>query len=276
MSDIEFLRRTGKAIEEKSGQSIEEMINFFLSKSPNNILSPNSTLYKIAVAKYNDKVSLTTRPPVPSWFCGYVDAETGFLIDRPDDSTLRANSGFVQNAISEGTFNASLTGEYGIDKCLELGLPGSFGYSNCIGLSGEEDIEVSGIDWEAQVATNYGEAGGAAAGQCGPGGTGGEITLSNAKITGNGSSNAFLTFDCTGRENWPNKTLGSGGTCINGELQINNKKVDWLRPGQNSKDLENIFSGYNGWVPPAHGSSVKVTVISVDGRYSASTDAKWP
>lgn len=104
-------------------------------------------------------------------------------------------------------------------------------------------------------------------------------TLSNVTFSGSNAARKVTVSFSSDRSDWPTKLL-SGETAVNAELRLNGNKVDWLRPGQNSKDLKNLFSGYQAFGDtknwPAPGSNVTVTIVSVDNKESVSAVGKWP
>ena len=58
----------------------ERIIQYVQSVYPNAKLIPNSNTYNKAVAEYNIVVRMgMERPPIPKWFCGSVNNETGEL-----------------------------------------------------------------------------------------------------------------------------------------------------------------------------------------------------
>ena len=47
------------------------------------VIKQGSDLYNAAVVEYNNKVrNSTERPPLPDWYCGAVDNQTGLLKDE--------------------------------------------------------------------------------------------------------------------------------------------------------------------------------------------------
>jgi hypothetical protein len=74
---------------------------------------------------------------------------------------------------------------------------------------------------------------------------------------------------------------GTGGepeplVIVNAELLINGHRVDWFRPGQNWKRMDNMFNGYWQGTEPQPGEMMQITIRSVDGRYELRGEAPWP
>ena len=137
----------------------QALIDYFLSLHPSNKLIPNSPLYILATQQYNQSIPLTKiRPEIPNWVCGKIDPDSGEIIISPINELLRTSSGFVVDPLDPTTFVEILpiTG-YAKDNCLNVGTPGSYGYTKCIGDESQSDIddrEVSGIDWLSSMAAD--------------------------------------------------------------------------------------------------------------------------
>ena len=130
--------------------------NTFISKiltaNPNLALNPNSQLAKAAVDQYNTKVKQTPtliRPPIPSWFCGYQNTETGQLylseyeINTNRVKTITSSTSLPLSAVT------AIQVRYESDRCLGQGTPGSYSYSFCnLATSLQfDDTEIDVIDW---------------------------------------------------------------------------------------------------------------------------------
>jgi len=149
-------RNTGQDAPAKQPDAMK-ILEHYAALNPNNKINTNSQLYKIAVKQYNSGLkNSSTRPAIPTWFCGKIDGATGELIVLTDDAEIRASKGF-STAINDPSVSplTPLTGAYAVDNCLNKGTPGSYEYSQCAvsGTSVEENFEVSGIDWITQMAT---------------------------------------------------------------------------------------------------------------------------
>lgn len=90
-------------------------------------------------------------------------------------------------------------------------------------------------------------------------------TLKSAIISG---GQVRITDD---RPSWPRKFVSGDeveaviyiGVQVDGQWRVS--KFEWLRPGQRSKTLHNIATGYTG-LPIGKGSQVLFVIASVDGR----------
>jgi len=151
MNQINFFTRTHNNADNPEEFDALKVIEHVLSLHPNNRLRTSSLLYKLAVQQYNTTIKNTLeRPPIPKWFCGKIDTETGFLIDT-DDATIRSNA-LLSEPLAPPSLSATAINplRYPQDKCLIRGTPGSYGYSTC-NLT-PEDTATGGGWWLANVA----------------------------------------------------------------------------------------------------------------------------
>lgn len=151
MNKINFFIRTHNNQDNPRAFDAIKVIEHVLSLRPDTKIKTSSLLYKLAVDQYNTTIKNTlTRPPIPQWFCGKIDVETGMLIDT-DDTTRRVTS---QASLPEAPIIPSATvitlSAYPTDKCLEYGTPGSIGYAKCN--LGKEDIDTGNAWWLADGA----------------------------------------------------------------------------------------------------------------------------
>jgi len=111
----------------------QKIIDYFLSLHRMNRLIVGSPLYNLAVSQYNENIKNTlVRPPVPQWFCGKVNIVTGDLLVTPSDEQTRATSGLVLDPANPAPPpTPNIQGQYNVDECLEIGLPGSTDYATC-------------------------------------------------------------------------------------------------------------------------------------------------
>jgi len=147
---------TRKRTEPVSGDAIQpnynEFISIILKTFPTLKLDPNSQLASLAIEQYNDKVKNSTfvsRPPVPNWFCGFQDINTGelYISTFEDDSNrIRAINSSLNVPLSALSVSAI---RFESDFCLSLGQPGSYSYSFC-DLLDEQQFDptfIRDIDW---------------------------------------------------------------------------------------------------------------------------------
>ena len=131
-----------------------QIANYYTSLHPDNILDPESILYKLAVRDYNRKVNSSTRPPIPRWYCGFVNPDTGELSLNLTDAQKRASAGLVTDPIeSQLVFQSITEGQYEEDPCLENGPYGSYPYTQCASESDDATIETDGIDYGSSMTT---------------------------------------------------------------------------------------------------------------------------
>jgi hypothetical protein len=98
----------------------------------------------------------------------------------------------------------------------------------------------------------------------------------------------YLNLKCSvdKRSVRPGETLnymadGTGGepepvVVVNAELRINGHRVDWFRPCQDWKRMDNMFNGYWGGTRPQPGEMMQISIRSIDGRYELKGEAPWP
>ena len=117
----------------------ERIIAYVQSVYPNAKLIPNSPTYNRAVSEYNIVVRMgMDRPPIPKWFCGYVNESNGEL-GKTDTATPVGNS--VPSRIGEDLGEEEMVpSAYAWDECLIVSgdetrgcgwSPGTVGYVNC-------------------------------------------------------------------------------------------------------------------------------------------------
>ena len=145
-----FKRAPTEEIKQKEN-SATAFISNILNTVPSLELVSDSSLAKVAIKQYNEKLetkATLVRPPIPSWFCGYQDTESGqlYLSDFELDS---ARIKTINNTITLTVETTALsTVRYDADKCLSLGTPGSYWYSRCTLISGFDiGTELDTIDW---------------------------------------------------------------------------------------------------------------------------------
>ena len=129
-----------------------KFISTILAANPNLALNPNSKLAKAAVDQYNTKVKQTPtliRPPIPSWFCGYQNTETGQLyLSEYEIETSKIRNITTSTSVALTAITAVQV-RYEADRCLGQGTPGSYSYSFCnLATSLQFDnTEIDIIDW---------------------------------------------------------------------------------------------------------------------------------
>ena len=117
----------------------ERIIAYVQSIYPNAKLIPNSPTYNRAVAEYNIVVRMgMDRPPIPKWFCGYINDTTGEL-GKTDIATPVGNSVPSRTGVEIET-EEPISSAYAWDDCLVVSgdetighgwSPGTVGYVNC-------------------------------------------------------------------------------------------------------------------------------------------------
>lgn len=270
-----FYRRTPITdMGETTTANYSAFISSILTTVPTLTLKDTSNLAAVAVDQYNKKVKTTAtlvRPPIPSWFCGYQDTESGQLYL----SEFEIDSNRIKNINSSVTLTAGIFAassvRYESDKCLALGIPGSYWYSFCELTSGFDiPREIDVIDWstafyptsavtdmiqqitqavydEAQSAIgNFaslmtgGEGGGGEGGGGGEeGGEGdlpqtGSVKLKSAQWS-NKARHIFTFSLDPANPNWPQEYRGDALCMFS--IIVNGKKCEWARKSQRSVDL---------------------------------------
>jgi hypothetical protein len=143
-----FIVRQNNQVEPASNTDALKIIDFILSLNDSIKIDPDSLLYSVAVEQYNQVIKNTLeRPPVPDWFCGKVEADTGELLLNLNDTELRSINGF--NTLSAETTApvVYISGGYAIDKQLKYGTPGSPGYVM-------QTSAIEGFNWASALVGN--------------------------------------------------------------------------------------------------------------------------
>ena len=138
------------------GPNYIKLISDMLAKNPGVKINPISPLYRLAVNQYNSMIKgTTTRPPIPSWFCGAVDQASGILTTSPGPTPQDQIDPQIQYKVLDifsGILSVSPMA-YGEDQCLQLGIPGTWQYTQCIEAfdsdneGGDSTFFDAGIDW---------------------------------------------------------------------------------------------------------------------------------
>ena len=134
----------------------ERIIAYVHSVYPNAKLIPNSTTYNRAVAEYNRVVRMgMDRPPIPKWFCGYVDTETGEL--GKTDTTIPVSNSVPSRTDETAVYETSIPSAYAWDECLIVSgdetighgwSPGTVGYVNCFDESVSSALVIDSSFWD--------------------------------------------------------------------------------------------------------------------------------
>ena len=315
-----FVVRTNPEVSEKNGiasMDYGKFISTILATNSNLVLNPNSQLAKVAVDQYNTKVKQTPtliRPPIPSWFCGYQNTETGQLYLSEYELETARNRIVTASASLPLSAVTAVQVRYDADRCLSRGIPGSYSYSFCNLASSLQfdNVEADVIDWSTafypvelitdaieQISTTVFDSVQAS------------IAVEAARLSGNtewngasgtgvwdGKDPKIKSYNFSGRfivlntegivgnSSWPSKT-GSNGKTTYAALYINGGKTDWCTASQlqgGAKTLENMYDGSpsywrrNGGTSISYGSSLTVELRSTDGRQKVSTSSgpTWP
>lgn len=145
-----FIIRNNPQINSKISIDVLNLIDYIIRLDANNRIIPNSLLYNLAVKQYNETITNTsTRPPVPEWFCGKIDEQSGLLLVDSDEN-IRASTGVSTSTTTTFIAPSNVSTQYPVDSCLSNGTPGSFGYSQCE-ITTPEDRDV--LDWSNYVYT---------------------------------------------------------------------------------------------------------------------------
>ncbi|MEI8344668.1 MAG: hypothetical protein WCG06_01185 [Candidatus Omnitrophota bacterium] len=196
----EFLNRNQQDVPNNKTIDALKIIDYILSINKNNVIRPSSILYALAVNQYNETIKNTlTRMPIPIWFCGNIDNNTG-LLDFPNDEELRVSTGVSSTTNATTTNSAIATLQYPKDRCLNSGIPGSPGYALCIDGTAEDTDTGGDLSTQSHAAVTPHSA--ASGGVGGAGGTytgnllvlkykgheidnGGKVTYVNYVLTSN-------------------------------------------------------------------------------------------
>lgn len=145
-----FYKRTNEACDKNKSNDFIGFIDNVINLFPNLKIKENSLLYKAAINQYNtESIKLPTidRISIPSWFCGYIDPNTGLLYTS-NEEIIQTNSLLLQQNLAANILSGIPNSAYPIDKCLSAtaSQPGNLSYSNCevIVLS---DVYLSAIEW---------------------------------------------------------------------------------------------------------------------------------
>lgn len=145
-----FYKRTNEACDKNKSNDFIGFIDNVINLFPNLKIKENSLLYKAAINQYNtESIKLPTidRISIPSWFCGYIDPNTGLLYTS-NEEIIQTNSLLLQQNLAANILSGIPNSAYPIDKCLSAtaSQPGNLSYSNCevIVLS---DVYLSRIEW---------------------------------------------------------------------------------------------------------------------------------
>lgn len=298
--------------------SYNEFIAKVLVANPNMKLDSNSMLAKLAIKEYNTQIKTTptlVRPPIPEWFCGYQDTESGQLY--LSEYELERSKLKQINISSEIPLSSTELERvrYEPDKCLEFGLPGSYSYTFC-NLGSVWETEVYNIDWSTafyptelitdiltKVADTIYDAvkesiaveSASINGNEEWDGTSGvgvwdkkDPKIISATFKGSGRS-GFIVLDTegiVGNPKWKIKAMGPKP--CRAVLYINGGKTDHCMDKhlkKTPKTLENMWGSEAYWYnhggknnPIKRGDKVKITLKSEDNKESVDYTAQdpWP
>ena len=126
------------------------MVNIFIKMHPDYALKPNSLLESLVIKQYNNmlKTAPLIRPPVPEWFCGYVDVGTGEMrTSQAEADSVNAKFTAAMD-LSYPEAVSSISHVYIPDACLYQGAVGSVPYVQTCEIYGEDaDVGPENIDW---------------------------------------------------------------------------------------------------------------------------------
>ncbi len=273
------------------------IISYVKKINPKAKLIPYSRTYNIAVLQYNLNIKNTmSRPPVPDWFCGRVDPDTGLLVD---DSVLKdAGGAAFTGGLIGGLSGFSGSLQYEWDDCVVKNgaTPGSPAYVMCDDdLVYDSDMGTNKF-WsdfvveydEDAVASMYsmaGGGGGEGSGGCDSSATGvsfGDAEWCYGGYTPDSLSKGSFTYKVTGgttnsitSSNGGDWGVASGRNAafivclfVKQSKGWRGGKFDWISQNRTSRDLKNVYSGYGGWCSEgvAKGKPFKACVVDEKGK----------
>jgi hypothetical protein len=142
-----------------------KIIDDALAADPLNRVDPNSQLFEFALQQFSNDFKISkVRPEIPEFFCGYIDPDTGDILEVRSRSTDPNIPGsVVSEPIDVETLAAQLPDffKFKNDDCLYGGRPGSYGYMLCDQGADDPSLVGSGIDWNGAIfsAASRGTAG---------------------------------------------------------------------------------------------------------------------
>jgi len=145
MKNVSFITRETESIKKDYISIVNDVIK------EHGTIDPNGLIYQNALTQYNEGLikGSVDRLEVPDGFCGYIDPASGeFRVEPIVGADLRiSTTPYPNNAVRAEDVPNIVVEPYPIDKCLAVGLPGSYEYTT--GLCGEDDgdNECSGIKW---------------------------------------------------------------------------------------------------------------------------------
>lgn len=267
------------------------IIEYVKKLNPNARLIPNSRTYNLAVSQYNmNVVNTMNRPPVPEWFCGSVDPESGILVDFDADSSIGSETEIVSVVSSSAALLSSK--QYPWDDCVVVtnSTPGSPAYVKCED-GVPHDLDMGSLVFWADFAVSY--ADGVESSMYSSEGSGSEGSGCNKSAKGVVSNGVEWCYG-----GWTPKNLKTGKFTfsiksgnVNGISSSNGGdwgpanggnpaflfcmflkqgsgyrggKVDWISKSRTTRDLKNIHEGYGGWCTDglASGSSFQACVVN--------------
>jgi len=271
------------------------IISYVKKINPRAKLIPYSRTYNIAVSQYNLNIKNTmNRPPVPDWFCGRIDPDTGLLVD---DSVLKDAGG----AAFTGSFVGGLSGllgssQYDWDDCVvnNGATPGSPLYVMCDdNLAYDSDMGTNEFwadfvveyDEDAVAAMYSGAGGGGGGGSCDSSATGvllEEVEWCYGGYKPSSLSKGSFTYTVTGGTtsgitssnggNWGVASKGNPAfiVClfVKQSKGWRGGKFDWISENRRFRGLENVYAGYGGWCSEgvAKGKPFKACVVDEKGK----------
>lgn len=143
--------KNGTIANNDPGYNYISLINNVLERNPGYTVDPTSLLYKLAVQQYNSIViGTTTRPPIPSWFCGFIEPTTGLLRTEEEENVLVIKPVYATYKTPTREIQTSTQlGVYQLDRCLAggYGCPGGEIWRGCI-TDTNGTIISTGIDYQ--------------------------------------------------------------------------------------------------------------------------------